>query len=82
MNLPVLIEHIEEIGRPLPELARYQGPVLFLAGARSGYIQPMDKLLISKHFPNAMVNTIPDAGHWLHAENPDAFYRHSIQFFK
>jgi len=81
INLPVLTEKIEEVGKALPEGAIFEGPVLFLGGERSGYIQPMDELLISRHFPKAQIDHIPGAGHWLHAENPDAFYQRSLEFF-
>ena len=82
INLPVLIEKIEEVGKPLAQEAYFEGPVLFLAGERSGYIEPVDQLLINKHFPNAEIGKIPKAGHWLHAENPDAFYERSLAFFR
>ena len=74
INLPVLIENIEEIGKPLEETARFNGDTLFLRGADSDYILSDDEDLIRKHFPNAEIVTIPNAGHWLHAENPSDFY--------
>ena len=52
----------------------------FLGGEKSGYIEPMDDLLIKKHFPNAKIGTISKAGHWLHAENPDEFYDNVMNF--
>ncbi|QAA83218.1 alpha/beta fold hydrolase [Aequorivita sp. H23M31] len=74
INLPVLSEKIEEIGMALPENAIYNGEVLFLSAEKSGYILPIDELLIKKHFPNATIKEISNAGHWLHADNPDEFY--------
>lgn len=74
MNLPVLMDKIEEIGKPIEEGAIFDGPTLFLAGEQSGYIQKLDELLIVKHFPNARIQTVSKAGHWLHAENPKEFY--------
>jgi len=74
INLPVLIENIEEIGKPLEETAKFNGDTLFLRGAVSDYIQADDKKLIGKHFANAEIVTISNAGHWLHAENPNEFY--------
>jgi esterase len=50
-------------------------PVLFLRGARSGYIQPEDIIPIRTIFPAAEIVTIPDAGHWLHAEKPNLLIR-------
>ncbi|MCG8480891.1 MAG: alpha/beta fold hydrolase [Spirochaetales bacterium] len=52
---------------------RYDGPVRFIAGGRSRYIEPADGEAIERHFPDNEIETIPEAGHWLHAEARDAF---------
>lgn len=52
---------------------RHEGPTLVLAGARSEYVTPDDRPLFLRHFPQARFAEIPDAGHWLHADNPAAF---------
>ena len=80
INLPVLSEKIEEVGVALPENTVFEGDTLFLGGEKSGYIEPMDELLIKKHFPKAEIGTISNAGHWLHAENPDEFYDNVMNF--
>lgn len=80
INLPVLVENIEEVGKALPESAKYNGEVLFMRGERSGYIEDMDMLQIQNHFPKAKLVTIPKSGHWLHAENPDAFFEEVMPF--
>lgn len=80
INLPVLSGKIEEVGVSLPESAVFRGDTLFLGGEKSGYIEPIDELLIKKHFPNAKIRTISKAGHWLHAENPDEFYDNVMNF--
>ncbi|MEX2350683.1 MAG: alpha/beta fold hydrolase [Flavobacteriaceae bacterium] len=82
INLPVLIEKIEEVGKGLPQEAVYMGETLFLKGEKSGYIEDVDELVIQKHFPKANMKSIPNAGHWLHAENPKAFYKEVISFLK
>ena len=48
-------------------------PVLFLRGENSDYIDDEDKVLIKKIFPLSQMVTLKDAGHWLHAEQPDRF---------
>lgn len=80
INLPVLSEKIEEVGVALSENTIFKGDTLFLGGEKSRYIEPMDELLIKKHFPKAAIKKISNAGHWLHAENPDEFYDTSISF--
>jgi esterase len=48
----------------------YPGEVLFVAGANSSYLTQKDTL---HFFPNALFKTIADAGHWLHAQQPEIF---------
>lgn len=80
VNLPVLSEKIAEVGVALPESSVFKGDTIFLGGEKSGYIEPMDELLIKKHFPKASIKTISKAGHWLHAENPEEFYDNVMNF--
>ncbi|MFC7474297.1 alpha/beta fold hydrolase [Dankookia sp. GCM10030260] len=57
-----------------PEFAgRYDGPVLVMNGERSNYIRPAHHERILALFPRAEFGTVPGAGHWVHAENPQAF---------
>ncbi|WP_286587883.1 alpha/beta fold hydrolase [Sphingobacterium sp. N143] len=51
----------------------FSGPTLFLAGEKSRYILPEDQVSILAQFPNAGFKTIPNAGHWVQAENPAVF---------
>lgn len=80
INLEVLTEQVEEVGESLPVHAKFEKDTLFLRGDRSEYIVPQDEALITSHFVSASIVTIPNAGHWLHAENPEAFYNAVIQF--
>jgi pimeloyl-ACP methyl ester carboxylesterase len=48
-------------------------PLLFIRGALSGYIGSHDLEAIGRFFPWAEVITVPEAGHWVHAEKPDNF---------
>jgi len=73
INLPVLIKHIEEVGKALYEDAVFYEETLFLKGENSNYIEIQDEFLIKKQFPNSEIITIQNAGHWLHAENPTDF---------
>ena len=45
-------------------------PALFVSGANSDYIAAEDHQLIRSVFPVADFVSIPDAGHWVHAEQP------------
>jgi pimeloyl-ACP methyl ester carboxylesterase len=72
VNLPVITEQIEEVGKALEVGTVFDGPTLFLGGANSSYIQQQDLPDIKIHFPNSEWISIPNAGHWLHAEQPQA----------
>ncbi|CAL8097383.1 unnamed protein product [Calicophoron daubneyi] len=48
----------------------YQGPTLFMASGKSGYIKSDDVPAIRKYFPRARFLRLPNAGHWLHVDAP------------
>jgi len=80
INLDVLKEHVSEVGEALPIHAQFNGDTLFLRGDKSEYIGETDEAIIANHFPKASIVTIENAGHWLHAENPNDFYISVIKF--
>ncbi len=79
-NLPALIDNIEEIGKPLAKEKRYEESVLFIRGGNSNYILQEDEADLKKHFPLAQITTIANAGHWLHAEQPVAFFNKVMSY--
>ena len=79
-NLSALTENNSEVGKALPSFTNFEGDALFLAGGNSNYITHQEEPLINAHFPNATIVTVPNAGHWLHAENPKGFYEEVINF--
>ncbi len=82
INLPVLVKEYDIVGEALAENATFEKETLFVKGEKSGYILPMDEILIHKHFPKAKIETISKAGHWLHADNPSQFYDKIMEFLK
>lgn len=72
-NLKVFMENQNVIGEALPENNKFYKPTLFLRGEKSDYITSSDEELIKFHFPNYKIETVLNAGHWLHAENPVDF---------
>ena len=81
-NLQVFNDKIETIGTALPFENKFDGPTLFLRGAKSDYILDSDFETIYHHFPMATIVTIANAEHWLHAENPQDFHFNTMQFLK
>lgn len=81
-NLKVLSAQIENIGEKLTGHAYFTNPTLFVRGENSDYITEDDIDLIEEAFPMAQYATIENAGHWLHAENPNQFFDEVITFLK
>jgi esterase len=81
-NLDVFNKNRDLVGEPLPKDSVFEKPTLFIRGGNSNYIKDEDMDLIRKHFPNAVLETVPDAGHWLHAENPRVFFEKTLAFLK
>lgn len=72
-NLHILQQHYADImGWPFAT-QHYSGPVLFIKGGASDYLQAEHQPAITQHFPNASAKIIPGCGHWLHAEKPLLF---------
>ena len=76
----ILIENYEDIIKPISFEKPFLGKTLFLKGANSNYIKPEDITLIKHIFPNYQIESIANTGHWVHAENPLAFYNAIIRF--
>ena len=74
MNLQMLGEHLGEMGGwPKLRAEPYRGPVLWLAGARSGYIRREYAATMRALFPRVQLVKIKGAGHWVHSEQPAVF---------
>ena len=73
LNLDVLDDAFGDI-RAFPEVqGQFGGRTLFITGALSDYVQPKDEALIRRYFPNVRIEPLPDANHWVHADQPRAF---------
>lgn len=81
MNLPVLTAQIGSIGEALNSPWPLNVPTLFLAGEKSDYIRPQDHDLIMEMFTNASLRTVANAGHWIHAEQPQLLLKEVLDFF-
>jgi esterase len=74
-NYPHLNEAIR-VGR------KFNKPTLFIRGALSDYLGEEDFPLIEELFPQAEIETLPGADHWVHAEVPDLLVRTVSSFLK
>ncbi len=57
----------------LSEARPFSGPALFLGGRLSDYLKPEFGQTIKALFPNAKIEILPHAGHWVHIDQPDEF---------
>ncbi len=80
INLPVLDQSLTTIMGPISTSKSSKHPSLFLHGKNSNYVQPADHALINSVFENAVIKDVDNAGHWLHAEQPEQFTRLVKQF--
>jgi esterase len=72
-NLDAIENNLDKMSEALPSNFHFNGDTLFIRGEKSNYITEADEPLIKKHFPKAIIKTIANAGHWIHAENPKGF---------
>jgi pimeloyl-ACP methyl ester carboxylesterase len=71
---PYLIERIPKKG--------YPGSVLFIGGAKSDYISKETVGLVYELYPKFELEYVTNAGHWVHADNPNEFFEKISQFLE
>lgn len=80
-NLPVLYASYERLRAGVIDSAVFNKPTLFIKGDNSNYITKEDWSTVQRLFPKARIKTVMGAGHWLHAEKPQVFYKLARDFF-
>ncbi|PKP36462.1 MAG: hypothetical protein CVT98_07845 [Bacteroidetes bacterium HGW-Bacteroidetes-15] len=58
---------------PYPSFKQIDVPTLFIKGEKSNYIHSGGVHELPGFFSNYTIAEVPNAGHWLHAENPGSF---------
>ena len=53
---------------------------MFIRGSESDYIKDTDFTQIYYNFPQATIKTIDGAGHWVEADQPEAFMQ-TLKYF-
>jgi pimeloyl-ACP methyl ester carboxylesterase len=72
MNLDAIRRHYDDINAAVTDEGTFDGPALFVRGGDSDYVSDDDVPDIRRRFPQAELVTIDGAGHWVHADAPDA----------
>ncbi|WP_284946237.1 alpha/beta fold hydrolase [Acidisoma cladoniae] len=78
---------LADIAAAVPDLEGWEGvggsfagPTLFVSGGKSHYVPAEAHEAIRALFPRATFTVLPDAGHWLHAEDPAGFLAAIVPF--
>jgi esterase len=88
LNIKVISRNLENILNDFdPDLWKdvetpHDFSALFIKGQLSDYLLESDKSKILELFPNAVLETIPNAGHWVHAEQPKLFLSVLLKFLQ
>lgn len=78
-NLETITKKYHHIGVEVP-LFKSKTQTLFIRGEKSHYITDKDMIDIRYRFEDVDLKTIANSGHWVHAEQPDAFFNCVMEF--
>ncbi|MGD8106813.1 esterase [Pantoea sp. FN0302] len=73
-NVPALWDNYSSISG-WENVPAWHGPALFIRGELSPYLDDIHRNALLAQFPAARAHVIASAGHWVHAEKPDAVLR-------
>lgn len=62
------------------KLTPFSSPALFIKGGKSDHIPQHSEDEIFRLFPETELKILPNAGHWVHAEQPETFIRFITKF--
>ena len=80
-NLEVITRDYDEVVAEIPFYTSTT-PTLIVRGEKSDYVQQADIADFKLRFSNCTVTTIKGAGHWVHAEKPEAFCESVLAFIR
>jgi len=83
LNIEALANNLEAISSAVIQEKDNKSniPTLFIRGEKSLYINQKDEAIIKQVFSDSEIVTIPDSGHWIHAEQPQLFIKEVMNFF-
>jgi len=80
INLVGLADNYARLREPLSAAVPFTKPTLFIRAGKSDFITAADETRIRELFPAAHIETMSEAGHWLHADQPEEFGRLLLNF--
>lgn len=81
-NLEAISACIENVGEAVYPEGFFHLPSLFIRGEKSGYITDADESDILERYSGSEVITAPDAGHWVHADQPEWLMNAMLEFLE
>lgn len=82
MCLDAIANNLDEMFDGIDAERPLEKPTLIVRGGKSDYVLDSDLPPLKIAFPLSEIKTIPNATHWVHAEEPDLFYKYVVEFLK
>jgi len=73
--LDAILQNYNALIRAVVVERPFSKPACFIRAGRSNFVADEDAALIRKAFPQAKIETIARAGHWVHIDAADEFYQ-------
>jgi len=81
-NLQAISNNVDAMYDGVFYSSKFDRPALFVRGGQSDYILEEDIPAILQNFPQAEIKTIESGTHWVHADEPEQFYKIVLDFLK
>jgi esterase len=72
-NVEVILKNYRLLMDTMPKHQIFNGKTVFIKGENSDYIEVDELEDFRKYFPEAQMMIVPNAGHWVHADQPQVF---------
>jgi len=78
--LDEIIQNYDALTQAIAVDKPFDKPACFIRGGRSNFIDDADQALLRALFPRVEIQTIANAGHWLHIESADRLHAGASNF--
>ncbi len=82
LNLTAIFANIDAVFEAIQSENTFNKPCLIIRGGASNYVSDEDFVQMQKNFPQAILKTIPNASHWVQADEPGLFMDDLMDFLK
>lgn len=80
LNTRAIYQHLDQMFDGIESPTAFDKPSLFIRGGDSNYVSEQDLTQIGTTFTNNEIQTIPQAGHWVHVDQAQTFSQHLHHF--